>query len=159
MNNKKLSPVRHLDRLIKFSLVALMIAIAILTFYQVVMRYGFNRSSSWSEEAIRFIFIWCSFLGIAMGVREKSHIGISVLVELFNNKIQKMVEIVGYIAIMVFSSYLVFYGWKVVLATSSQISPGLGVSMGWVYLSIPVMASLVFFYSFIAIINTKNNLK
>lgn len=159
MNNKKLSSIRHLDRFIKFCLVAMMIAIAFLTFYQVVMRYGFNRSSSWSEEAIRFLFIWCSFVGVAMGVREKTHIGISVLVELFNQKIQKIVEIIGYLAIMVFSAYLLFYGWKVVVATSSQTSPGLGLSMGWVYLSVPVMASLIFFYSFIAIINTKNNLK
>lgn len=156
INKKQLSLVRHLDRLIKISLVAMMITIAMLTFYQVIMRYGFNQSSSWSEEAIRFTFIWSSFLGVAMGVREKSHIGISILVELFNQKVQRVVEVVGYLAIMAFSGYLIYYGWKVVIATSAQTSPALGVPMSWIYMSIPVMACLIFFYSFIEIINIKN---
>lgn len=155
----KLSIVLYLDRLIKICLVAMMIAIALLTFYQVIMRYGFNKSSSWSEEAIRFTFIWCSFLGVAMGVREKSHIGISILVELFSQKIQRVMEVVGYLAIMIFSGCLVYYGWEVVMATGAQRSPALGVPMSWVYLSVPVMACLIFFYSFIEIIENNNNLK
>lgn len=161
MVNKKnqLSIVRHLDRLVKICLVVMMIAIAALTFYQVIMRYGFNKSSSWSEEAIRFTFIWCSFLGVAMGVREKSHIGISILVELFSKKIQRVVEIVGYLAIMVFSGFLVYYGWEVVMATGAQKSPALGMPMSWIYLSVPVMGCLIFFYSFVEIIENNNNLK
>ncbi|CAN0591585.1 unnamed protein product, partial [Ectocarpus sp. 12 AP-2014] len=107
------------------------------------------------EEAIRFIFIWCSFLGVAMGIREKSHIGISILVELFNQKVQRCVEVVGYLAIMIFASYLIYYGWKVVVATSAQTSPALGVPMSLIYLSVPVMACLILFYSFIEIIKPK----
>lgn len=158
-NNKQLSIVCYLDRIIKLSLVVMMIAIAVLTFYQVVMRYGFNKSSSWSEEAIRFTFIWCSFLGVAMGVREKSHIGISILVELFSPKIQRAVEVVGYLAIMVFSGYLIYYGWQVVMATGAQKSPALGVSMSYIYLSVPVMASFIFFYSFLEVFNKNNGFK
>ena len=154
-NNNQFSLVRHLDKAIKVCLVTMMITIATLTFYQVVMRYGFNKSSSWSEEAIRFIFIWCSFLGVAMGVREKSHIGISILVELFNQKVQRCVEVVGYLAIMIFASYLIYYGWKVVVATSAQTSPALGIPMSLIYLSVPVMACLILFYSFIEIIKPK----
>ena len=158
MNNKnKFYLVYCLDNLIKLCLVFMMITIALLTFYQVIMRYGFNQSSSCSEEAIRFTFIWCSFLGVAMGVREKSHIGISILVELFNQKVQRYVEVVGYLAIMIFAGYLMYYGWKVVIATSTQTSPALGVPMSLIYLSVPVMACLIFFYSFIEIIHPKNN--
>lgn len=156
---KQFSAVRHLDNFIKLCLVAMMIAIAVLTFYQVIMRYGFNKSSSWSEEAIRFTFIWCSFLGVAMGVREKSHIGISIIVDLLNPKMKKIAEVVGHIAIMVFSSYLIFYGWNVVLATSAQRSPALGVPMSWIYLSVPVMACLIFIYSFIEVFSKNNYLK
>ncbi|AMC99418.1 TRAP transporter small permease [Halomonas chromatireducens] len=160
MDNKKtFSPIFYLDTFLKSCLVAMMIAIASLTFYQVVMRYGFNKSSSWSEEAIRFIFIWCSFLAIAMGVREKIHIGINIIVGLFNRKRQLMIEIIGYLAIMFFSGHLVYYGWKVVLATRFQSSPALGIPMSWVYFSVPTMGALIFFYCLVGAINSKNNLK
>ena len=136
------NPISYLCIVLKACLVVLMIAIASLTFYQVVMRYGLNKSSSWTEEAIRFVFIWCSFLAVAMGVREKIHIGINVIVEVFNKKIQLIVEIIGYFAIMFLSVYLIYYGWLVVLATRFQTSPGLGVPMSWVYSSVPTMGVL-----------------
>lgn len=138
-----LNPIFYLCMILKACVVAMMVAIASLTFYQVVMRYGLNRSSSWSEEAVRFIFIWCSFLAIAMGVRDNIHIGINVVVELFSKKIQAFIEVVGYIAMIVFSGYLVFYGWQVVVATGSQTSPGLGIPMSWVYASVPTMGALI----------------
>lgn len=160
MTDKKSSrAVRCLDKTIKTGIVFMMIAIASLTFYQVVIRYGFNRSSSWSEEAIRFIFIWCSFLTIAMGVREKLHIGINIIVSLFSERLQKIVEIVGYIAIMLFSGNLVYYGWGVVMSTRSQTSPALGIPMSWIYLSVPVMGAIILFYCIIEIMNTKNELR
>jgi len=137
------NPIFYLCILLKACLVVMMIAIASLTFYQVVMRYGLNKSSSWTEEAIRFIFIWCSFLAVAMGVREKIHIGINVIVGVFNTRIQAIVEIVGYFAIMFFSVYLIYYGWLVVLATRFQTSPGLGLPMSWVYSSVPTMGVLI----------------
>ncbi|WP_181872901.1 TRAP transporter small permease [Billgrantia montanilacus] len=160
MSNKiQRNPMFYIDLLLKSCLVAMMIAIASLTFYQVVMRYGFNKSSSWSEEAIRFIFIWCSFLAIAMGVREKIHIGINIVVELFNKKVQLFIEIIGHLAIMAFSGHLIYYGWKVVLATRLQTSPALGIPMSWIYLSIPTMSALIFLFCLIEILKIKNNLK
>jgi len=38
----------------------------ILVFIQVVMRYVFSNSLSWSEEMARFIFLWLSWIGAAM---------------------------------------------------------------------------------------------
>lgn len=160
VDHKKIkSPVRYLDLFLKACIVAMMIAIAALTFYQVVMRYGFNLSSSWSEEAIRFIFIWCSFLSIAMGVRDKIHIGIDIIVNLFNEKLQTMIEIVGNLCIMSFSGYLVFYGSKVVMATRLQTSPALGIPMSWIYASVPIMGALILLYCIIEIFNSKNRLR
>jgi TRAP-type C4-dicarboxylate transport system permease small subunit len=156
---KNKSPVRYLDLFLKTCIVAMMISIAALTFYQVVMRYGFNQSSSWSEEAIRFIFIWCSFLSIAMGVRDKIHIGIDIIVNFFNEKLRVMIEIVGNLCIMSFSGYLIFYGYKVAIATRFQTSPALGIPMSWIYASVPIMGALIFLYCMIEIFNSNNRLR
>ncbi|MCE8018760.1 TRAP transporter small permease [Halomonas sp. MCCC 1A11036] len=137
----------------------MMVAIASLTFYQVLMRYGFNKSSSWSEEAIRFIFIWCSLLSVSIGIREKIHIGINIVVQLFSHVTQRTIEIFAYLLILLFSGSLVFYGTKVVLSTQYQTSPALGLPMSWVYLSVPTMGVLVIFYSALEILSLMRQFK
>lgn len=144
--------VRFVNTVIKSCLVAMMMAIASLTLYQVLMRYGLNKSSSWSEEAIRFIFIWCSFLAVAIGIRERIHIGINIVVQLFSDRTQRIIEVFAYSLIILFSAHLVFYGMKVVFATQYQTSPAMGLSMSWVYLSVPTMGALVIFYSALEIL-------
>ena len=90
----------------------MMMAIAGLTFYQVIMRYVFSSASSWSEELIRFIFIWCSFMAAAIGVREGIHIGINIFVNLLPRRLVPLTEIVVNLAILVFAGCLVYYGWQ-----------------------------------------------
>ena len=99
-----------MNYLVKWFLAIIMIGITFLTFYQVVMRYVFNNAPSWAEELVRFLFIWCTFIAAAIGIEEKIHIGIDVVVNLLPSKIQKSVEILVYAALIVFSGYLIYYG-------------------------------------------------
>jgi len=142
--NKKL--LDSFNTIIKWSLSIIMMAIAGLTFYQVVMRYVFNSAPSWSEELVRFLFIWCSFVGAAIGIKEHIHIGIDVFVNFLPAKLKSLSEILVNFGIIVFSGYMVYYGWKVTLMTYRQPSPALGLPMSWVYLSIPVMGLLLILY-------------
>lgn len=145
--------VKYINLIIKTCLVCMMMTIALLTLYQIIMRYGLSKSSSWSEEAIRFTFIWCSFLAVSIGIREKIHIGINVVVQFFSEKVQSAIEIVSYTLIIAFSSQLVFYGAKLVSSTQFQSSPALGIPMSWVYLSVPTMGVLIIFYSSLEILS------
>ena len=47
-----------------------MAIMTILVFIQVVMRYVFSNSLSWSEELARFIFLWVSWIGASYAVKE-----------------------------------------------------------------------------------------
>ena len=94
MNKKNDSGLVHyFNVLVKWQLVLMMMTIAGLTFYQVIMRYVFNSASSWSEELIRFVFVWCSFIAAAVGVREGIHIGINIFVNLLPQKLIPLTEI------------------------------------------------------------------
>jgi TRAP-type C4-dicarboxylate transport system permease small subunit len=138
--------VHYFNTFVKWNLVLMMMAIAALTFYQVITRYVFNNASSWSEEVIRFIFIWCSFIGAAIGLREGIHIGINIFVNLLPRKLIPLTEIVVNIAIIVFAGYIVYYGWQTTVMADRQLSPALGIPMSWVYLSMPVMGAMTIFY-------------
>ncbi len=138
--------LKYFNTFIKWSLALMMMAIAALTFYQVFMRYLFNSAPSWSEELVRFLFIWCSFVAAAIGVKERIHIGIDVFVNFLSVKARSLMEIVVNVGIIVFSGYMIKYGWAVTVMTRRQPSPALGLPMSWVYLSIPVMGVLLILY-------------
>ena len=64
---------RIIDRACKFLefLIALGLAImVVLVFGNVVLRYGFNSGITLSEEVSRWLFIWCTFLGAIVALRE-----------------------------------------------------------------------------------------
>lgn len=48
---------------------------------QVVMRYVFNGSFDWADEVSRIAFVWTTFLAIPLGIRDGSHVGITLLVD------------------------------------------------------------------------------
>ena len=59
--------------------VALMIMV-VLVFGNVVLRYGFNSSITVSEEVSRWLFVWVTFMGAVVALREHTHLGTDVLV-------------------------------------------------------------------------------
>src|SRR5574343_243623 len=66
-------------RLIEWLLVALMGLMVVLVFGNVVARYAFNSGITVSEEVSRWLFVWMTFLGAIVGVRERAHLGSDML--------------------------------------------------------------------------------
>lgn len=137
---------KNFNIFIKWFLAILMMFIAVLTFYQVFMRYIFNNAPSWSEEIVRFMFIWSTFIAAAVGIKEHIHIGIDVFVKLLPEKLQKIIQTGVYFSIIFFSVYMIKYGWAVTLMTRRQSSPALGIPMSWIYISVPLMGLLLIMY-------------
>ena len=79
MKNKIL---KTLNKIEDTALIAMFVAMVGIIFFQVIMRYVFNNSSSWSEELGKFLFVWLSWIGISIGHRRKEHIKITILVNL-----------------------------------------------------------------------------
>ncbi len=62
-------------------LIALFLAaMVVLVFGNVVLRYGFNSGILFSEEVSRWLFIWLTFLGAIVALKEHGHLGVDVLV-------------------------------------------------------------------------------
>jgi TRAP-type C4-dicarboxylate transport system permease small subunit len=62
-------------RLAEALLVLMLSAMVIMVFGNVVLRYGFNSGLDFSEELSRFFFIWVTFLGAIIAMRENAHLG------------------------------------------------------------------------------------
>ena len=60
-------------------LIALFLAImVVLVFGNVVLRYAFNSGITVSEEVSRWLFVWLTFLGAIVAMREHGHLGVDI---------------------------------------------------------------------------------
>ena len=135
-----------IDDIVKYFLVLLVAAISILGMYQVVGRL-LGHVPAWVEEMIRFLFVWASCVGAAVGVKEHIHIGIDVLVNLLPQIGRRIIAIVVQVILCGFDVFLIKFGINLVNQTMKQPSAGLQIPMGYVYWAIPVLGGLGIFYS------------
>jgi len=88
--------------------VALMIMVA-LVFGNVVLRYVFNSSITQSEEISRWLFVWITFMGCVVALREHTHLGTDALVSRLPPMGKKICLALGHVT-MLYVCYLVFRG-------------------------------------------------
>lgn len=75
--------LRWLDRAAKLLDILIAIALAvmvIMVFGNVVLRYGFNSGITVSEEVSRWLFVWMTFLGALVALKENGHLGSDFMV-------------------------------------------------------------------------------
>ena len=84
-------------------------AMTILSFVQVVLRYGFNSGLIWQLEATSYLFAWLVMIGISYCVRVHAHIGVDAAVRLLPPNARRVVGIVVLLLALLYAS-LMFYG-------------------------------------------------
>jgi len=139
--------VKALNTIIKYALIFVVGAMFILTTIQVIMRYGFNNALSWSEELVRFLFIWATLLGAAIGLKEHIHIGIDTVVSLLPAALRRYTDTLVHLIDIAFCIFLIVVGWSFVGMTHTQFSPALDLRMSYVHFAIPLGALLCILYS------------
>lgn len=72
--------MRLLEHLEEGLITFLMAAMTLITFIQVIARYGFNYNFVWALELTGVMFAWLIFVGMSYGVRVGAHIGVDALV-------------------------------------------------------------------------------
>ena len=125
----------------------LMALIIFIMFVQVLFRYVFNQSLSWSEELARFIFVWLTFLGAAVCVKERIHIGVEFLTERLTGKMKIYFELFQTALMTLFNIILSVIGFCWVWEVSGTLSPAMSLPLNIVlYAALPVasLLSMVF---------------
>ncbi len=113
-------------------------AIILVIFYSVIMRYVFCCPPAWAEELSRFIFIWVVMLGAILVTREQSHIEFTILVDRFPKKAKFAVSTFTRLLMLSFCWIMVREGVRIYPIVSEASSPTFAISMGWMYMTIPV---------------------
>ncbi len=142
-----------LNKIAEKAVMFLMAAISIIIFVQVISRYVFNSSLTWSEEVGRYVLIWITFLGASIGVKRYSHIGIDFLYEKFSLNGKKILKTIIILMGLIFSFIMFFYGWKLAYMVRFQKSSALLIPMTVPYSALPVSGILIFIHYFNDLIN------
>jgi len=87
-------------------IVFLMVAMTLITFTQVVLRYVFNSGLDWGVEGTTNLFAWLVLVGMSYGIRVASHIGVDVWVRKLPPKGKRVAALLGAVACIAYAALL-----------------------------------------------------
>jgi TRAP-type C4-dicarboxylate transport system permease small subunit len=138
--------------------VLVMVVVAVLVvdvLWQVFTRFILKNPSTWTEELAVFMLIWVSLLGAAVALNRGAHLGIDYFVGKLSPKKRLYTEVFVFLCISLFSLTVMFLGGIDLVGSTlklQQLSPALGVKVGYVYLAVPVSGFFLVLYSVIGLV-------
>jgi TRAP-type C4-dicarboxylate transport system permease small subunit len=132
------------------------VIVAVLS-YAVVMRYVFHCPPGWSMDLSTYLFIWMVMLGAALVTRERSHIQVTFFANLLPESVRFVWLNVVRLCMLAFCVVMIYQGIVIYPIFSVVSSSSLHISMGWIYLAIPIGGGLMGIYILEAIIQSIYN--
>lgn len=132
----------HLEEIFLLPTLAFSVA---LIFMQVVMRYIFGSSLTWSEELGRYLFVWQIWMGASYAAHNKTHLRITIIKDRMLPSTQKILELIVTAVWIGFGLFVVFQGVTLVekMARFNQVSPAMQLPMKYVHMAVPVGCGLM----------------
>ncbi|MDO4904964.1 MAG: TRAP transporter small permease [Lautropia sp.] len=111
----------------------LLMVMVVLVLGNVALRYGFNSSITISEELSRWAFVWMTFLGALIALRERAHIGVDVVISRLGPSGRRVCQVLGHL-LMLYVCWLLLEGsWAQTEINWEVAAPSSGLSMRYFY--------------------------
>lgn len=127
--------IKWLDENIEeFLLMLLLVCITLIMGVQIFARYVLNNSFTWSEELVRYLFIYMGFISVSYCIKKWISIKINQVIELFPKKAYIVLQLILNIILFLFFVYLSYYSLLYLQSsiTSGQVSPALQIPMSYI---------------------------
>ncbi len=105
-----------LDKIEEIVAAVCLSVMTVLAFANVVARYVFSASFSFSEEITTYLFVLLSLLGTAIAARRRAHLGLTILTDVVGPKVRRVLHVIGYLFAVAFTGAIFFYGIQMVLS-------------------------------------------
>jgi len=122
------------------------IVLLVSCFLEVISRYVFNMSLTWTEEVALFALLWLAYFGSAISVTRRRHLRIEVLpMLLFKEKGQKAVLIAVNIVFLFFALFVVQGTFKMMMLAKNthQVFAATGIPKWTSIMAVPVAFSVI----------------
>ncbi|WP_053361742.1 TRAP transporter small permease [Bacillus sp. FJAT-27251] len=135
-----------LDRVVDFIGILFIAITTIIVSATVFTRYFFSYTPKWSEEVSLLLFIWIGFLGIAVGFREKLHIGVGLFVGMMPEKAQTFFDYIAKFLVIAVSIIFIIYGYQFTVLMGGSTMPGTGLPNSVQYIVVPFTGVIMLIY-------------
>lgn len=117
---------------------ALFIGILVLGSIQVFGRFIFHAAPPWTEEAMRFLAIYLTFIGSSLTVRVDGHVSVDILLTFMkNNKIRAVLFAVSRLICVVFLLMFLPAAISLVMRSYEIMGAAIRIPYSYIYLSVP----------------------
>ena len=143
--------LRWLDDWAEEFCVSVMLALLVLLLgMEVFSRFLLGKSFSWMEELCRYLFVWSSYIGVAIAVKHKEQLRILMFMDVLKKRFPQLVRILYVVSELTFTVFcaLVFYyslGMLENMIRFKQVSAALEINVMYAYLIIPISMALTIF--------------
>ena len=140
--------INKIEKITEYILVILLVLLVVMVFFQVINRFILRIPAAWTEEIGRFLFVWVSAVGIALALRKKAHVGLSMIVDSLPKGLRKIIQLIAKIIMLAFYLIILYWGsiWSYYGLMESTNSLQ-WVPMFYVYIAIPFSALLLIIFS------------
>jgi TRAP-type C4-dicarboxylate transport system permease small subunit len=132
----------------RWALIALMAAMAVLVFSNVVSRYVFNYSFIWVEEITRYMMVWVGFIGSGLVLRYGAHIAVEALQDALPTRAAQAMRVLVVIVLAITFAAMTWLGIQYDGFAWDQETPVFNWNFGLVYLAIPIGSALMLVHLF-----------
>jgi TRAP-type C4-dicarboxylate transport system permease small subunit len=144
-----MSVLRRIARGFEADVASIILALMLFVMaLQVFTRYVLNNSPDWTEEILRYMYVWVVFLGTSAAITDRSHVSISFLVEKLPRNLQIVVAVLTNAVIVVFLGCLLWLGIKATISHNVVPLMTVDVMYSVVYAIVPVTAVLMMLRTF-----------
>jgi C4-dicarboxylate transporter DctQ subunit len=139
--------LHFLDNIEKNISILALAVMLVIVFWQVLLRFIFNSANSWSEELARYLHVMLVYVACGYATRMREHIKIDAFMNIYPKCLRPAVVRFGEFVFLAFCFVIIYFGisQSVSIFEMGRISSALKISMGIVYLMLPIG------YSFTAI--------
>ena len=125
------------DRALKVLLTVMAIAMIVIGFMQVFFRFVLKSPLTWSEEMIRYIFVWTTFLGVPVGVARNGHASFDILQKKVPEKHQRGYQTLLLVLAGIMFVALVVLGIPFAQKNATQMTPAMHIPYAYVIAAVP----------------------
>jgi TRAP-type transport system small permease protein len=125
--------VRWLDGAVKLVLIVAMAMVLVFTVGQVADRYLIKSAFDAHDQFARIGLVWLTFLGIAVGIRNRTNVRIELLAHLASPVTRRNVAIVLDLVVLVVSAFLVLVGARLMEIGAFQAIMGTALNYDTMY--------------------------
>ncbi len=117
-------------KLIEVAMALFLALMVLMVFGNVVLRYGFNSGIAISEELSRWLFVWLTFMGAVVALKEHGHLGTDMLISRLDLLGKKICLGLSYLLMLGLCGVLFKGAWEQTKINASSTSAAMEVSMG-----------------------------